>query len=89
MTNESIYLVHSDSSIAGDPLGAIFAPGHKVLHTKYWSHAYPVQRPEPTPANLPPIVLGNGALYMNSIESVASSMETTAISARNAARLLQ
>ena len=87
LTNQSIYLLHSDDALPAATLGAMFRTS-TVLHVKHWPHAFPIQRPAPTPADLPPLVLGNGALYLNAIETVASSMETTAIGARNAARLL-
>jgi len=87
VTNESIYLIHSDDAIPAATRGAMFKSS-AVLHLKHWQHAYPIQRPTPNPLDLPPLVLDNGVVYLNAIESVASSMETTVIGARNAARLL-
>jgi predicted NAD/FAD-dependent oxidoreductase len=50
-----------------------------------WKAAYPVFRPL---TRLPPTCIGERLMYINAIESAVSSMETSALSALNAVRML-
>ena len=63
----------------------------------YWPAAYPVEVPTVSESARPPVILNrynhsSGAspplVYLNALESLESAMETSALAANNAARLL-
>ena len=87
-----------DGTAAPEHLASLWKGAGDVFRHE-WPRAYPVQAPtggpSPEPA-FPPVVVANSTagggggrrllLYVNAMESVASSMETSVLAAQNAAR---
>jgi len=82
----SVYLLHSAELIDALQLASMFQKVHNVTR-HLWPAAYPKEIAV-APKDLPPIEIAAGLYYTSSIESVASSMETSALSSRNIATLL-
>jgi prenylcysteine oxidase / farnesylcysteine lyase len=82
---ESLLDISSTKPLAGNLFGRSLREGTTIFeHT--WNAAYPIYRPV---QKLPLTRLDRRLMYLNSIESVVSSMETSALSALNAVRLLR
>ena len=87
-TNESVYLLHSAGPMPNATLDALFT-SRTLTHRKVWTHAFPVEAPVLDAADYPPLQQAGGRLhFVNAIETVASSMETSTLAARNAARIV-
>ena len=86
-SGDSVYLLHSKQELPQHAIDSMFVAPKSPVSRHHWEAAYPVESPT-TQAVLPPVVVTDGLYYVNSIETIASSMETSALSARNAARLL-
>merc|ERR1711990_1047718 len=82
----SVYLVHSSEMITEPQIRDMFTNVTNVTR-HVWPAAYPREHPAAS-TNFPPIKLAPNLFYTSSIESVASSMETSALSSRNIANLL-
>ncbi|KAM8972353.1 prenylcysteine oxidase 1 [Pelodytes ibericus] len=77
-----VWKVFSPEPLTKDQLNLLFESYHAVS-VKNWL-AYPRYSP---PEKMPPIILHDRIYYINSIESAASAMEMSAISAKNVALL--
>ncbi|KAM3925676.1 prenylcysteine oxidase 1 [Leptodactylus fuscus] len=77
-----VWKVFSPEPLTDEQLRLLFHSYHAVIVRKWL--AYPEYTP---PEKLPPIILHPGMYYLNSIESAASAMEMSAISAKNIALL--
>ena len=83
--NESWLTVTSTKPIGDDLVEAIFKKGKTILcHT--WKAAYPIFNPI---QKIPPNCLDNGLLYLNTIESAASSLESSTFAALNSINTLK
>ncbi|XP_068131023.1 prenylcysteine oxidase 1-like [Hyperolius riggenbachi] len=77
-----IWKIFSVETLTDEELHQLFV-SYSDISVKRWL-AYPQYNP---PEKMPPIVLHRGIYYLNSIESAASAMEMSAISAKNVALL--
>ena len=83
--DESWVTVTSTEPIGNDLLDDLFKNGKTLLdHT--WKAAYPIFKPT---QKIPSTYLGNGLVYLNAIESAASSLETSAFAALNGIKLVK
>ena len=82
---ESLLSIASIEPLKNDVLSEIFENGETVLEHD-WSAAYPIFKPI---ERLPPTRLDERLMYINSIDSAASSLESSAFSALNAIKLLR
>ncbi|MCJ7614141.1 prenylcysteine oxidase family protein [Candidatus Bathyarchaeota archaeon] len=83
--DESLVTVTSKEPIGNDILGEIFKNGRTILdHT--WSAAYPVFKPT---ERLPSTFLGKGLIFLNAIESAASSLESSTFAALNGIKMMK
>jgi len=83
----SDYLVKifSQAAVTDERLSQLFGPGTiKWTYRKEWD-AYPVLKPT---REFPPIQLDEGLYYVNALEPMISTMETSTVSARNVVGLL-
>ncbi len=78
------YNLFSKSPLSKAELNQLFVRVDSFTH-KEWTHAYPILRPL---EELPPIVLSENLYYVNAVESLASSMESSLISAKNIAMMI-
>jgi hypothetical protein len=77
--------VTSTEPICNDLLDDLFKNGRTILdHT--WSAAYPVFKPT---QKIPSTCLDKGLLYLNAIESAASSLETSTFAALNSIKTIK
>lgn len=81
----TLYKLFSTDSLGEEAIGAIFAANYTVVGMFPWS-AYPVFDP---PEQFAPFKLAEGLFYNNAIETAASCMEISAVSAMNTALLVQ
>jgi phytoene dehydrogenase-like protein len=82
---DSLVEVTSTEPIGNDLLDGLFRNGRTVLaHT--WNAAYPIFKPI---QKIPSACLDNGLLYLNGIESAASSLETSAFAALNSIKTIK
>lgn len=84
-SNQPWVTVTSKEPLDTDFLGDIVKNGRSILNHS-WSTAYPIFRPI---ERLPPICIDKGLMYLNSIESAASSLESSAFAALNATLMLR
>jgi len=77
-----VYKIFSKQELDDALLNDLFTNRSTLYHRVF--HAYPVLSPQ----KLVPIRLHNNLFYVNSMESVVSTMETETISAKNVARLI-
>jgi len=83
--DESWVTVTSTEPIGNDFLDAFFKNGRTILdHT--WSAAYPIFKPT---EKIPPTWLDKGLLYLNAIESAASSLESSTFAALNSIKTIK
>jgi prenylcysteine oxidase/farnesylcysteine lyase len=82
---ESLLSIASIEPLENDVLGEIFEDGETVLEHD-WSAAYPIFKPI---ERLPPTRLDERLMYVNSIDSAASSLESSAFAALNVIKLLR
>ena len=84
-----MYLLHSKELVGPEVVSAAFVDVHMVTR-HHWPAAYPEEKPTASDAERQPVVLTptGGLYYLNTIESIASSMETSALAGNNAAQLL-
>jgi len=83
--DESWMTVTSTEPIGNDFLDAFFKNGRTILdHT--WSAAYPIFKPI---EKIPPTWLDKGLLYLNAIESAASSLESSTFAALNSIKTIK
>lgn len=86
-----LWIIYSDASVKGD-IERYFT-GVGDLSEQYWPYTFPHLTPlngnSRDESDVQPVVLdGKGAVFnINSVESLASAMEISAIGARNAAKL--
>jgi len=84
-TGESFLSIASTEPLGNDVLGEIFESGETVLEHD-WTAAYPLFKPV---ERLPPTRLDERLMYLNSIESAASSLESSAFAALNAVKMMR
>ncbi len=83
--DESWVTVTSTEPIDNDVLDDLFKNGRTILdHT--WSAAYPIFKPTD---KIPPTCLDKGLLYLNAIESAASSLESSTFAALNSIKTIK
>ena len=83
--DESLVTVTSKEPIGNDILGEIFKNGRTILdHT--WSAAYPVFKPT---ERLPSTFIDKGLIFLNAIESAASSLESSTFAALNGIKMMK
>jgi predicted NAD/FAD-dependent oxidoreductase len=82
---ESLLIISSTEPLSNDALCGVFKDGKMVLEHS-WEAAYPAFKPID---RLPPSRLDEKLMYLNSIESAASSMEASAFSALNAIKMMK
>ena len=94
---EGVYLIHSAQELDGSLISLAFGGSARHVVRHYWPAAYPVEVPTVSESARPPVILNrynhsSGAspplVYLNALESLESAMETSALAANNAARLL-
>jgi hypothetical protein len=82
---ESWVTVTSTEPIGNDLLDDLFTNGRSILdHT--WKAAYPVFKPI---QKIPSTCIDKGLVYLNAIESAASSLESSAFAALNGVRVMK
>ena len=82
---ESLVTVSSPEPLSHNVFNNIFKDGGESVLEHCWEAAYPVFKPV---TKLPPTRIDKRLLYINAVESAVSSMETSALSALNAVRML-
>jgi hypothetical protein len=83
--NESLVTVTSTEPLCNDLLDDIFKNGRTILdHT--WNAAYPIFKPI---EKIPATILDKGLLYLNAIESAASSLESSTFAALNSINIIK
>jgi prenylcysteine oxidase/farnesylcysteine lyase len=81
-----VYNLFSPSPISLDLVEKMFS--ERLLEEDFhWEYAHPI--PKPAIQNFQPFVLGPRLFYINTVESVASTMETLTIAAKNTVLLLK
>ncbi|MCW4016827.1 MAG: FAD-dependent oxidoreductase [Candidatus Bathyarchaeota archaeon] len=84
-SDETWVSVTSTEPIGNDLLDELFENGRTIVdHT--WNAAYPIFKPTP---KLPSTCLDKGLLYLNSIESAASSLESSTFAALNSIKIIK
>lgn len=84
----AVYKVFSRKEIADETLQEVFDGAFTVHLRRAW-RAYPVLSPAPLADWATTVVDEEGLIYANAIESAVSTMETAALSGRNAARWIE
>jgi prenylcysteine oxidase/farnesylcysteine lyase len=79
--------IQSDAEIPDKGL-SIVKEGYKILYRHNWDFAYPKLIPNKL-EELPSFVLDDGLYYINAIETAASCMELSIISARNIVNIIE
>lgn len=83
--NESWVTVTSTEPLSNDVLDGLLKNGKTVLdHT--WTTAYPIFKPT---QRIPPTCLDKKLLYLNAIESAASSLESSTFAALNSIKIIK
>jgi len=82
---ESLVTISSPEHLSHNVFNGIFKDGGVPVLEHCWEAAYPVFKPV---TDLPPTRIDKHLLYANALESGVSSMETSALSALNAVRML-
>jgi prenylcysteine oxidase / farnesylcysteine lyase len=83
--NESLVTVTSTEPLSNDILDDIFENRRTILkHT--WSAAYPIFKPI---EKIPPTCIDKGLLYLNAVESAASSLESSTFAALNSIKMIK
>jgi len=83
--DESWVTVTSTEPIGNDLVDDLFKNGRTILGYT-WSAAYPIFKPT---KKIPSTCLGKGLLYLNAIESAASSLESSTFAALNSIKTLK
>ena len=83
--SESLLTISSTAPLSNDILSSVLKDRKTVLEHS-WEAAYPVFK---VADRLPPSHLDERLMYINSIESTVSSMETSAYSALNAIKTIK
>jgi prenylcysteine oxidase/farnesylcysteine lyase len=84
---DGIIKLQSDTELPDRGL-TIVKDGYKILHQEHWDFAYP-KFVRNKLEDLPSFVLDDGLYYINAIETAASSMELSMISARNIVNIIE
>ena len=87
---KNVYMVYSDQPIIHNRtvLQSIFIqPNTNTIYEQYWPYTFAHLYPTSKLKMLQPIELSSGLYNLNALESLASAMEISAISAHNGARL--
>lgn len=82
---ESLVTISSPKPISPDIINGVFKNGGVTVLEHCWKAAYPVFKPI---SKLPSTRIDKRFMYVNAVEPSVSSMETSALSALNAIRLL-
>jgi hypothetical protein len=82
---ESLVTVSSPEPIIDEAFNGVFKNDGVTVLEHCWKAAYPIFKPV---TNLPPSRIDKRLLYVNAVEPSVSSMETSALSALNAVRML-
>lgn len=83
--SESLVTITSTEPIDNDLVNDLFKKGKTILdHT--WRAAYPIFKPT---QKIPPLCLENRLLYLNAIESAASSLESSTFAAFRSIKMLK
>lgn len=82
---ESLLKIYSTEPLSDDMLYGVLKNGKTIIEHS-WEAAYPAFKPID---RLPPSRLDERLMYLNSIESAASSMEASAFSALNAIKMMK
>jgi len=82
---QSLVTISSPEPLNHNAFNGLFKDGGVRVLEHCWKAAYPVFRPLP---RLPPTRIDERLMYVNAIEPAVSSMETSALSALNAVRML-
>ena len=82
---ESLVTISSPKPISPDVFNGVFKNGGVTVLEHCWKAAYPVFKPI---SKLPSTRIDKRFMYVNAVEPSVSSMETSALSALNAIRLL-
>ena len=83
---ESLVTISSTGPINSVTFKDIFKNSSVSVFDHCWKAAYPIFKPL---NKLPPTRIDKGLMYLNAIEPAASSMETSALSAKNAVQMLR
>jgi prenylcysteine oxidase / farnesylcysteine lyase len=83
--NDSLVTFSSTEPIADETFSGIFKSGASPVLQHHWTAAYPKFKPI---ERLPPTRLSERLFHLNSIEASVSSMETAALSALNAVKMM-
>lgn len=84
-SKETMITIASTDPLTAKTVDGIFKNGGTPILDHTWKAAYPKFKPL---TKLPPTYLDNGLIYASTVEPAVSSMETSALSALNAVRLL-
>lgn len=82
---KAVFKIFAPTELSAEQLAPFFLFDTDSLKVVDW-YAYPEYS---VPQDLPPFVLAPGLVYLNAIEGVASAMEMSAFSARNAVNLVK
>ncbi len=82
---ESLVTISSPKPLKSNLFNDVFKSGGVTVLNHYWKAAYPKFKPI---TKLPPTRIDKRFMYVNTVEPSVSSMETSALSALNAVRLL-
>src|SRR5204862_305734 len=82
---ESLVTVSSPEPISDEIFGGVFKKGGVTVLEHTWKAAYPIFKPV---TKLPPTQIDEQLMYVSALEPSVSSMETSALSALNAVRML-
>lgn len=82
------FKVNSDEILTEKDLLEYFEPNYKIKYINHWEMAYPKLTPRKL-ETLPSFQLAENLFYLNAIESVASCMELSMISAKNIVNLIE
>ncbi len=82
---ESLVTISSPKPLKSNAFSGVFKSGGVTVLNHYWKATYPKFKPI---TKLPPTRIDKRFIYVNTVEPSVSSMETSALSALNAIRLL-
>jgi len=82
---ESVVTISSTEPVNRTIFTDIFKNSPVSIFDHYWEAAYPIFKPL---SRLLPTRIDKGLMYLNAIEPMVSSMETSVLSAKNAVRML-
>jgi len=83
----NVYKLFSNTEL-GEVVPMLFLNVTRVF-TQVWPYTFPQLKPLNSTGSYQPIMLSEGILYLNTMESVASAMEGSVIAGRNVAQLLR